>query len=208
MPTPTASPAVASTVGLKNMVIAPLSTDTESGHTYGDLQLIAGAIDASITPKNADPNVQYADDIEFSVLYPDPELSFKTKMADIPLAIQEQIFGNEIDNNGVLVRTASDRPPYYAVGFKSEKSDGTFRYVWLYKVRAKPVTESYTTKEGTTINRQTGEVEWTAIKRTHDARYQAVADEGQNGFTATMGATFLTSVYEPSFTATPDAQEP
>mgnify|MGYP002733411657 FL=1 len=108
MPTPTASPAVASTVGLKNMVIAPLSTDTESGHTYGDRQLIAGAIDASITPQNADPNVQYADDIEFSVLYPDPELSFKTKMADIPLAIQEQIFGNEIDNNGVLVRTVSD----------------------------------------------------------------------------------------------------
>ena len=203
MPTPTASPAVASTVGLKNMVLAPLSTDTEAGHTYGDLQLVAGAIDASITPQNADPNVQYADDIEFSVLYPDPELSFKTKMADIPLAIQEMIFGNQIDENGVLVRTASDRPPYYAVGFKSEKSDGSFRYVWLYKVRAKPVTESYATKEGTTINRQTGEVEWTAIKRTHDARYQAVADEGQNGFTAATGATFLQSVYEPTFTPAP-----
>ena len=208
MPTPTASPAVASTVGLKNMVLAPLTTDTEAGHTYGDLQLVAGAIDASITPQNADPNVQYADDIEFNVLYPDPELSFKTKMADIPLAIQEMIFGNQIDNNGVLVRTASDRPPYYAVGFKSEKSDGTFRYVWLFKVRAKPITESYATKEGTTINRQTGEVEWTAIKRTHDARYQAVADEGQNGFTAAMDATFLATVYEPSFTTTPDPQEP
>ena len=203
MPTPTASPAVSSTVGLKNMVLAPLTTDTEAGHTYGDLQLVAGAIDASITPQNADPNVQYADDIEFSVLYADPELSFKTKMADIPLAIQEMIFGNKIDDNGVLVRTASDRPPYYAVGFKSEKSDGTFRYIWLFKVRAKPVTESYATKEGTTINRQTGEVEWTAIKRTHDARYQAVADEGQNGFTAATGATFLAAVYEPAFTPEP-----
>ncbi len=203
MPTPTASPAVSSTVGLKNMVLAPLTTDTEAGHTYGDLQLVAGAIDASITPQNADPNVQYADDIEFNVLYPDPELSFKTKMADIPLAIQEMIFGNRIDDNGVLVRTASDRPPYYAVGFKSEKSDGAFRYVWLFNVRAKPVTESYATKEGTTINRQAGEVEWTAIKRTHDARYQAVADEGQNGFTAATGATFLQSVYEPAFTPAP-----
>ena len=203
MPTPTASPAVASTVGLKNMVLAPLTTDTEAGHTYGDLQLVAGAIDASITPQNADPNVQYADDIEFNVLYPDPELSFKTKMADIPLAIQEMIFGNQIDNNGVLVRTASDRPPYYAVGFKSEKSDGTFRYVWLFKVRAKPITESYATKEGTTITRQTGDVEWTAIKRTNDGRYQAVADEGENGFTAALGATFLDSVYDPTFTVTP-----
>ena len=92
--TPAASPTVSSTVGLKNMVIAPLTVDTEETLTYGDLQLVAGAIEASITPENADPDIQYADDIEFDVLYPDPELTFTTKMADIPLAIQEQIFGN------------------------------------------------------------------------------------------------------------------
>ena len=197
---PTASPTVSSTVGLKNMVIAPLTVDTEETLTYGDLQLVAGAIEATITPDNADPDIQYADDIEFDVLYPDPELTFTTKMADIPLAIQEMIFGNNIDDNGVLIRTSTDKPPYFAVGFKSEKSNGKFRFVWLYKVRAKPLTENYATKEGTTINRQTGEVEWTAIKRTHDSRYQAVADEGENGFTAAMGETSLTSVYTPSFT--------
>ena len=135
--TPVASPQVSSTVGLKNVVIAPLVTDTDAEHTYGELQLLAGAIEASITPENADPDIQYADDVEFDTLYPDPELSFKTKMADVPLAIQEQIFGNQIDDNGVLVRTASDKPGYFAVGFKSEKADGNFRYVWLYKVRAK-----------------------------------------------------------------------
>ena len=200
MATPTASPQVASTVGLKNVVIAPLTEDTDTSHTYGELQLVAGAIEATITPDNTDPDIQYADDIEFDVLYPDPELTFSTSMADVPLAIQEMIFGNQIDDNGVLVRTASDRPPYFAVGFKSEKSDGAFRYVWLYKVRAKPMTESYKTKEGKTITRQNCSVEWTAIKRTHDGRYQAVADEGQNGFDATKAATFLESVYEPAFT--------
>ena len=199
----TASPIVSSTVGLKNMVIAPLTVDTETTLTYGALQLVAGAIEATITPENTDPEVQYADDIEFDVLYPDPELSFKTKMADIPLSIQEAIFGNNIDDNGVLVRAAVDKPPYYAVGFKSEKSNGKYRFVWLYKVRAKPVTETYATKEGGTITRQTGEVEWTAIKRTHDGLYQAIADEGENGFTALMGTTFLETVYDPTFTVTP-----
>ena len=211
MPAPTASPTVSSTVGLKNMVIAPLEVDTEETLTYGDLQLVAGAIEASITPENADPDIQYADDSaepdnhdavvsEFEVLYPDPELSFTTKMADIPLAIQEQIFGNKIDDNGVLIRSSTDKPPYFAVGFKSEKSNHKFRYVWLYKVRAKPLTENYATKEGTTITRQTGDVEWTAIKRTNDGRYQAVADEGENGFTAEKGETFLQSVYTPVIT--------
>ena len=68
-------------------------------------------------------------------------------MADIPLAIQEMIFGNAIDDNGVLVRTSTDKPPYFAVGFMSEKANHKFRYVWLYKVRAKPMTETYKTRK-------------------------------------------------------------
>lgn len=184
-----------STIGLKNMVIAPITKDDETTTTYGDVQKVAGSIEATISPENNDPDVQYADDIEYEVVYPDPELSFKTKLADVPLAIQQMIFGNRIDDKGVLLRGATDQPPYFAVGFKSEKSDHTFRYVWLYKVRAKPMSEEYGTKEGATINRKTPEVEWTAIKRTSDGEYQAIADEGQNGFTG--GDTFLDAVYEP-----------
>ena len=179
--TPAAAPAVSPTVGLKNMVIAPVTEDTETSTTYGDLQRVAGAIEATITPENNDPDIQFFDDVEGDVLYPDPELTFKTKLADLPLIVQEMIFSNKIDDNGVLIRTANDKPGYFAVGFMSEKANGTYRYVWLFKVRAKPVTETYATKEGTSITRQTGEVEWTAIKRTSDGRYQAIADEGENG---------------------------
>jgi phi13 family phage major tail protein len=71
------------------------------------------------------------------------------------------VFGNQIDDDGVLVHTATDKPPYFSVGFMSEKSNHKYRYVWLYKVRAKPVTKSYATKEGGIIIQQTGEVEWT-----------------------------------------------
>ena len=198
--TPASAPAVSSTVGLKNMVIAPVTADTETATTYGDLQRVAGAIEATITPENNDPDIQYFDDVEGDVLYPDPELTFKTKLADLPLIVQEMIFSNKIDDNGVLIRTANDKPGYFAVGFMSEKANGTYRYVWLFKVRAKPVTETYATKEGTSITRQTGEVEWTAIKRTSDGRYQAVADEGENGFTAEKAAAFLNTVYTPVFT--------
>ena len=58
-------------------------------------------------------------------------------MADLPLIIQEIIFANKIDDNGVLIRSSTDKPPYFAVGFKSEKANHKFRYIWLYKVRAK-----------------------------------------------------------------------
>lgn len=199
MPT-TAAPAPASTIGLKNMVIAPLTSDTEEGATYGTLQAVAGAIEASIAPQNAEPDIQYYDDVEGDVLYPDPELTFTTKFADLPLSIQEMILGNKLDSNGVLIRSAADTPPYFAVGFASEKSNHKMRYVWLFKVRARPVTENFATKAGRTITRQTGDVEWTAIKRTFDGQYQAIADEGENGFTTEMGATFLSTVYTATFT--------
>ncbi len=201
--TPTASPNAVSTIGLKDLVIAPLTADTETGATYGDLQKVAGAIEATVTPNNSDPDVQYADDNEHSVLNPDPEIALKLKMADIPLGIQKMILGNKIDDNGVLIRSSSDNSGYFAVGFRSEKADHKYRYVWLYKCRAKPVTETYATKEGPTITRQTGEVEFTAIRRTYDNNYQAIADEGENGFTAAKAATFLASVYAPSFTTEP-----
>ena len=48
MANPAASPTVSSTVGLKNMVIAPLTADTEETLTYGALQLVAGAIEMEI----------------------------------------------------------------------------------------------------------------------------------------------------------------
>ena len=77
MPTPTATPQVASTVGLKNVDIAPLTEDTETSHTYGELQLMAGAIEASITPENADPDVQYADDVRSVACHPAQKCAIK-----------------------------------------------------------------------------------------------------------------------------------
>ncbi|MDL2205778.1 phage tail protein [Eubacteriales bacterium OttesenSCG-928-N13] len=201
MSEPIASPAVSSTVGIKNVVLAALTEDTEATLSYDALQLLAGAIDVQIAPQNAEPDVQYFDDTEGSVVYPDPEIKVTMEQADIPLLLQEKILGNTIDENGVLIRRASDSPPYFALGFKSEKSDGSYRYVWLYKGRATPLTEQYHTKEGKTVTRQTGKIEWTFIKRTHDGEYQALADDGQNGFSPAKAATFLQSVYQPVYAA-------
>ena len=49
------------------------------------------------------------------------QLSFTTRLANLPLVIQEMIFGNQIDDNGVLIRSANDKPGYFAVGFMSER---------------------------------------------------------------------------------------
>lgn len=186
-------------VGLKGVVIAPVLTDTSEETTYGEVKAVEGAIDMSITPGTTDPDVQYADDVEYDVVNPDPEIAVAMEFANLPLDIQAEIEGHKIDDNGVMIQTAGDTPAYYAIGGKAELRDGGYRYVWLLKCRAKPITETYHTKEGQTITRQTGKVEFTAIKRASDNRYQFKADEGKNGFTAEMAKNFLSSVYTPVF---------
>ena len=61
----TAATPAHSQIGLKDVVIAPLTKDEEgeSGLTYGTLQNVAGAIDVEIAPDNSDPDIQYFDDV-------------------------------------------------------------------------------------------------------------------------------------------------
>ena len=184
-----------SVVGLSNFVLAPVVSDTESETIYGAVAPVEGAIDVSVTPENADPDIQYADDTEYDVLYPDPQITAAVELAALPLDMQSNIGGHRIDANGVMVRIAGDTPPYYALGFKAKRRDGGDRYTWLLKGRAKPVTEQYHTQEGETITRQTGKVEFTFIKRTSDGQYHNSADVGMNGFTPEKAATFLATVY-------------
>ena len=114
------------------------------------------------------------------------------------------IFGNQIDDNGVLIRSANDKTRLLRRRLYVRKANGKYRYVWLYKVRAKPVTESYATKEGTTITRQTGEVEWTAIKRTSDGAIRPLPMKARAALNSSKAATFLESVYSPTFTPEED----
>jgi len=39
---------------------------------------------------------------------------------------------------GVLIKKSTDTAPYVALGFKSKKSNGSYRYVWLYKGKLRP----------------------------------------------------------------------
>ena len=188
-----------SITGLSNFVIAEMLTDTTAATTYETPEPVLGAIDVAVTPGNTDPNIQYADDIEFDVIQPDPEITATVELTSLPLEVQAKLCGHKIDDNGVMVKTAGDTPPYYAIGFKAKRRDGKDRYVWLLKGRAKPIAETFHSEEGATITRQTGKVEFTFIKRTSDGQYQFAADINDT-FTAVKAATFLSTVYEPTFT--------
>lgn len=166
-----------STIGVKNVVLAQIITDTTAELEYDDdLLEVQGAINITANNSNSDPDVQYADDIEWDSAYPDPEVEITIEWANLPAAAQAAIMGSAEDSKGVVFKAATDTPPYFAIGFEAVKSGTAGRKVWFYKCRPSRMDESFATKQGTTINRQTNTVKFTAVKRTYDGKYCAVCD--------------------------------
>lgn len=195
-----------SKVGLRDVVWCPVTEDTapegETAGTYvaGAVKKLAGAIDAEMSNSNDEADVQYFDDMEGDVLYPDPEVTLTLELADLDPETAAELVGATVDANGVTVNKAGDKPPYIALGFKSKKANGVDRFVWLYKARCAVPSESYHTKEGEDITRQTEKVEITCIKRNKDAAWRSYVDTDNKKF-ATAAATFFDAPYEPEMTA-------
>ena len=193
---------VYSLIGLRDIVVAKLLTDNEgSTPTYDTVQPLVGAIDLDISDNSGDPDAQYYDDHEADVVIPDPELKGTIEIADLPPEKVAMLLGYSVDDYGVVVHNAEDKPPYYAWGFKSKKSNGVDRYVWYYKGRCTMPQDKHTTKQKQ-INRQTTKMQITFIKLTSTGNARAFVDADSADF-ATKKATFFSAPYVPTFTTTP-----
>jgi phi13 family phage major tail protein len=194
--------ATSSRIGLRDVVIGWLDDDTDTSAVAATYTLEATstleAIDAQISRGTADPNVQYADDIESDVLYPDPEITISLEVKEVPIELQKLLMGQAtaVDANGAYKYLSGSTPPYFALGFKSKKRSGADRYVWYYKCRVKPLDETFHTKEKD-ITRQQDKLEITAIKRTYDKYVSVKVDSDAAG--APNAATFFGTVYEATF---------
>jgi len=179
-------------VGLKDLHYALLTTDDDTGTTYSTPEKIAGAITAKVSP-TVNTSTLYADDGPDEVATALGEITVELNVKDLPLEVQAALLGHTLGDDGVLIKNAGDVAPYVAVGFKSVKSNGRYRYVWLYKGKFKPPEQDYKTKEDTP-EFQTPTISGTFVKRQSDGDWQAIGDEDETGFTA--GATWFDTVYE------------
>ncbi len=188
------------TIGLKNLVWFPITADNETETTYGAAVPLAGAIDAQVNPQNAEANVLYADDVEWDSITPDSEYAIELETVGFSLENLNKLQGHTLSDDGGVIISAGDEPPYGALAFKAAKSakaGGGFRYVLLYKTKASFSQAAYHTKEGNTITRQTGKMSFRAIARISDGLKQYIMDS------QTDPTGFFTSPVTPVVTPVP-----
>ncbi len=166
-------------VGLKDLHFAILTADTRNNLVYEMPKPIVGAINATINPEVSTQEL-YADDQLWESVSTLGKVDVEIETADLPLTIRAEILGNEL-KKGVLIEKATDIPPHIALGFRSLKSNGKYRYVWLLKGVSQPVAEDFATKKDS-IEHKTPKVRFTFMARVHDGQWKRTADEDCEDF--------------------------
>lgn len=193
-----------STIGLDSLYFAPVTEDDKGEETYGSPVVLAKAMKADLSVEIAEA-ILYADDAAAESVKSFKNGKLSLGIDDIGIANAQALTGANVDDNGVLVSSADDISPYVAIGFRALKSNGTYRYFWLYKVQfGVPATNLQT--KGDSISFQTPTIEGTIMRRNKaDSKgkhpWKVEVTEGEEGVKANILASWFESVYEPTFAA-------
>ena len=167
-------------VGLKDLHVAILVEDTKDALEYELPEKMIGGINATINP-TVNTQELYADDQLWESVSALGKIDVEIETAELALSTRAKIGGHSIED-GVLIEKATDIAPHVALGFKSIKSNGKYRFVWLLKGVAEPMAEDYATKSDS-IEHKTPKLKLTFMPRTKDSQWKHTADEDGDTFT-------------------------
>lgn len=181
-------------IGLSNVVYALLTKD-EAGTpkaTYETPVRIPGAISATVNPNTSEETL-FADDGPYESAVTLGAISLELNVADLDLETQAKLFGHTYEN-GILIRKGADAPPWVAIGFKSLKSNGKYRYTWLAKGKFTLSEQSIETR-GDSVTFQTPTANGSFVKRECDDEWERHIDEDDTSFTPEMGTNWFNGPY-------------
>ena len=180
------------TIGLDKLFYAEITEDSDGSETYGVPASLAKAISADLSVELAEANISSDDGAS--------EIVKEFKSGTLSL-------GATIDSNNVVISTSEDGGKPVAIGFRAKKSNGKYRYFWLYRVKFGIPSTSLATK-GDSITFSTPTIEGTVLRRNKpDGNgkhpWKAEATEGEKNVPDSVITGWYKSVYEPTFTAKP-----
>lgn len=188
------------TIGLDKLYYAPITEDANGNETYGTPEVLAKAISAELSVE-LNEAILYADDGAAEVVKEFKSGTLSLGIDDIGAEIASALSGATIDSNGVVVSGSDDGGTPVAVAFRARKSNGKYRYYWLYRVKfGIPATNLQT--KGDSISFQTPTIEGTIMRRNKvdfndNHPWKAEVTEGAEGVDDTVISTWYDAVYEP-----------
>lgn len=193
------------TIGLDKLYYAKITEDKDGNETYAAPVQLAKAMTADLSVELAEATL-YADDGAAEIVKEFKSGTLSLGIDDIGASLASDLTGATIDKNGVVVSTSEDGGSPVAVGFRAKKSNGKYKYFWLYRIIfGIPATNLATKGDGITFSTPT--IEGTILRRNKpDGRNQhpwkAEVTEGDTAVSATTIANWYKEVYEPTYATT------
>lgn len=189
------------TIGLDKLFYSKITEDDNGYETYGTPQVLAKAMTADLSVELNEATL-YADDGAAEVVKEFKAGTLSLGVDDIGASVASDLTGSTIDANGVVVSASEDGGDPVAVGFRAKKSNGKYRYYWLYRVKFGIPATNLATK-GDSITFSTPTIEGTIMRRNKlDAfgkhPWKAEVTEGTEGVDQSVIDGWYDEVYEPA----------
>lgn len=163
------------TCGCRDFYIAKITQNDATGYVAGTPVKLARAIKAKVDEKWTSEKI-YSDDGTEEVInsYEGTEVELEVNA----LAPQDrQILFGQLYENGFLIKTADDKAPEVAVGWRERKLNGKYDFKWLYAGKfAEGISEEASTKEGK-LSPTTKSIKGSFYERSLDNAYEISVDE-------------------------------
>ena len=124
-------------IGLDNVVIAKVLSDSSEGISFGEVIALKGAVNATVNP-NSDVAVDFADNGPFFSASNRGNTELNLEMIDVDVDVLAQLLGQR-KVNGITVETPLDQSSDYALGFrvwlagKDGSGNNRYQYFWYAK---------------------------------------------------------------------------
>ena len=190
------------TIGLDKLFYAKITEDKDGNETYATPVQLAKAMTADLSVELAEATL-YADDGASEIVKEFKSGTLSLGVDDLGGRVASDLTGAVIDSNGVVISTAEDGGDPVAVGFRAKKSNGKYRYFWLYRVKfGIPATALATKGDSITFNTPT--IEGTILRRNKvDGKvkhpWKAEVTEGDATVTEETIVNWYNEVYEPTY---------
>lgn len=135
-------------INVKDLGFAPIDEENETGLTYGTPIQTRGLKTIGL-PEPGEIAVAWADGSPIESAVGDGEPTLTLGLHQLSPEIEEMIFNQTFDEDGIAEEKWGHQPTPVAVWFKRERKDGTYRWHGFKKVLFSPPAEESAAKEGT-----------------------------------------------------------
>lgn len=163
---------MATRIGVSNFHYAIMTTEDTltTPPTYDAVKSAPGIMSININP-NASVDTLFADDGPFETATTIGQVEVEVQKNNLSTENKADLLGKTIDTKGGLISSSTDIPPWVAVGFRSLKSNGKYRYCWLYKGKFQDPEDNNETK-GDSINWQSDTITGNFVRLVYEQTYQ------------------------------------